>query len=269
MSYKYVSKGSTELMYINGYAEAELPLEQEFPDLQKAGIHFYRCRMKAGATYSPQLEADKIVMLVFNGKAAYIRCGNEKFEVTEPAFFIPEFAASAYTIGALEDIEFIKGIFDMNAWDREQYRRWHKHLPFFTLYSSCTEYGQDCKLEGTRSWTVLQGLQLGHISAGVVRAVGAGTDEVGHPEVHQWNYCLGESDFTLDVEEETEAQEAGDFSFIYAGRDHKLLAKPGKEVFYVWIEYYTVDDLTEFFTASITNRSPKEAYKACLAKNIH
>lgn len=74
---------------------------------------------------------------------------------------------------------------------------------------------------------------------GVVRAVGEGTDEKGHPAVHQWNYCLGDSDFDITVEGETTHTKAGDFSFIPAGPDHSLIAQPGKEVFYVWYEQFT------------------------------
>ena len=148
----------------------------------------------------------------------------------------------------------------MNDWDKKAFTHWHKHLPFFKPYTEATEYGQSCKLPGTHSWTIIQGMMLGHVTVGVVRAIGAGTDEKGHPEVHQWNYCLSGCDFSLDVEGETAEQEPGDFSFIYAGKDHKLLAKPGKEVFYVWVEYYSEDDLTVYNRASVTNRSAKEAY---------
>ena len=74
---------------------------------------------------------------------------------------------------------------------------------------------------------------------GVVRAVGEGTDEKGHPAVHQWNYCLGNADFDITVDGETTHTKAGDFSFIPAGPDHSLIAQPGKEVFYVWYEQFT------------------------------
>lgn len=264
MAYQYVCRAPQNICYQNGYSQVELKLDTDFKDIQDYGIHFYRCNLQAGFTTMPKLEADNLVFLMFNGKQSYIRYGDETFYVTEPAFFFPEFDKQAYTVGAVEDTEFIMGVVRMNDWDKMHYKRWHKHLPFFTLYSNCTEYGQDCKLSGTHSWTVLQGMQLGHITIGVVRAIGAGTDELGHSEVHQWNYCLGESDFTMDVEGETSEQGPGDFSFIYGGKDHKLLAKPGKEVFYVWVEYYAADDLEEFYRASISNRTPKEAYAAIL-----
>ena len=74
------------------------------------------------------------------------------------------------------------------------------------------------------------------------------------------------SDFDLDVEGELAPQEPGDFSFIYGGKDHKLLAKKGKEVFYVWVEFYSDEDLTEYNYSSVHNESPKEAYARMLAK---
>lgn len=262
MDYKYVCKADVEKKFENGYSQLELPLDRDFDEIRHYGIKFYRCNLKNGASVMPKLENNAIVLLIFNGKAAYIRYGGEVFNVSELSFFIPDFDKQAYTVGALEeDVEFIMGVFPMNDWDQKQYKHWHKHLPFFKPYTEATEYGQSCKLPGTHSWTILQGMMLGHVTVGVVRAVGAGTDEKGHPEVHQWNYCLPGCDFTLDVEGETCGQKPGDFSFVLAGKDHKLLAKPGKEVFYVWVEYYSEDDLTVYNEASSSNRSPKEAYE--------
>ena len=60
------------------------------------------------------------------------------------------------------------------------------------------------------------------------------------------------------MEEETEPQKPGDWSFIYAGKDHKLLAKPGKEVFYVWVEYFTDEDLQKYYLCQIHNGSLTE-----------
>ena len=67
---------------------------------------------------------------------------------------------------------------------------------------------------------------------GVVRAVGEGTDEKGHPAVHQWNYCLGDSDFDITVEGETTHTKAGDFN-LNSSRStfYSSIAQPGKEVF--------------------------------------
>lgn len=261
MEYKYVCKADVEKNYdAKGCSVMELPLEADFEDIKASGLRFYRYNLKAGATVAPALNAEDIVLLIFNGKRACINYGGEVFDVTEPAFFVPNFEKVAYTVSAVEDAEFILGVFPMNDWDNANFKKWHKHLPFFTLYTNGVQYDQACKKPGTRSWSILQGMQLGHVTVGVVHAIGSGTDEKGHPEVHQWNYCLGNSDFDLDVEGETTAQKPGDFSFIYGGKDHKLLGKPGKEVFYVWVEYYTVSDLEHFWYASCHNETPAEAY---------
>lgn len=75
---------------------------------------------------------------------------------------------------------------------------------------------------------------------GVVRATGEGTTEKGHPRVEQWNYCLGDADFELKVDNEPAVpHKGGDWSYVPAGWDHALVAQPGKEVFYVWYEHYT------------------------------
>lgn len=267
MAYPYVCKADVEKNYDEkGFSRIEMSLDADFEDIRRCNIKFYRCNLKAGCSVSPQLDPENIVLLIFNGKRSYVKYGSQVFHVTEPAFFIPDFDKQAYSVGAIEDTEFIMGVFGMNDWDKSNYMKWHKHLPYFTLYTDAVQYDQDCKMPGTRSWSILQGMQLGHVTVGVVHAIGAGTDEKGHPEVHQWNYCLGNSDFDLDVEGELEAQKSGDFSFIYAGRDHKLLAKPGKEVFYVWVEWYTTEDLTEYWLSSCRNETASEAYAKILAK---
>ena len=268
MQYQYVCKADVQKKYdANGVSVMELPLDADFPEIQRNNIHFYRYNLKAGATVHPPLYNDSIVLLIFNGKRAFVTCGCESYHVTEPAFFIPDFDKTAYTVGAAEDVEFIMGVFGMNAYDKSHYLKWHKTLPFFKLYSDGVEYDQvDCKKPGTRSWSILQGEQLGHVTIGVVRAVGSGTDEKGHPFVHQWNYILGNADFTLDVEGDTDEQRPGDFSFIYAGRDHKLLAKPDKEVFYVWVEFYTTESLDEFWYSYVHNETSKDAYSRYLEK---
>ena len=80
---------------------------------------------------------------------------------------------------------------------------------------------------------------------GTTRADGEGTVEKGHPAVHQWNYCVGNSDFTMSVgykdqnNMENVNHKAGDWSFIPAGADHDLVSEPGKEVYYVWFEHFT------------------------------
>lgn len=133
-------------------------------------------------------------------------------------------------------------VVDMYPCDWEDFKESHLRLPYFRPLSKCVKYDQDCKGPHTTSWHVLNSKQLGHVILGVVRANGEGTIEKGHPSVHQWNYCLGDSDFDMTVDGETVHHVAGEWSFIPAGPDHSLVAQPGKEVFYVWFEQFTRKD---------------------------
>ncbi|MEA4964355.1 MAG: hypothetical protein VB055_00835 [Oscillospiraceae bacterium] len=283
MSYKYISKADEEKPYdSNGVSFVRMTIDDDFKELDEYGIEWYRVNLKSGATYSPKLESNKVVLLMFNGKRAYINNCGQIFDVKEPAVFIPDFDKYYYFVGAIEDTEFMMGLVNMNDWDWSRYNRSHKHLPFFNCCSMATEYGQSCKLEGTHSWTLLQGMQLGHLTIGACRAIGSGTHENGHPSQQQWNYIVGNSDFNLLVKnnesmanpvpglENTVSvpQLPGDFSLIYAGCDHDLIAQPNKEVFYLWAETYTVQDCSQYWEAIISNKTPSEAYEATVKMGL-
>ena len=78
-------------------------------------------------------------------------------------------------------MEFIMSVVDMNPWDKERFEHSHLHLPFFMKYTDGQVYDQDCKGPNTTSWQIIGPGQMGRILMGVVRAVGEGTDEKGHP----------------------------------------------------------------------------------------
>lgn len=255
MKLDYVVKAKDAgLKFDNGFSKEELRVGEEI-----ARVKFYRCSLKAGCHVSPVLDADNVVILIFNGTEGYITTDAELFRVCESAVFAPDFDRTPYTVHAVEDIEFVMGVFGMNEWDRNFYAAWHLHFPFFSLYSDGVQYDEDCKLPGTKSWSLIQPFQIGHISIGVVRGVGGGTDEKAHRIYHQWNYCLGRSDFELTVGGDAPVpQQAGDFSFVRADRDHKLLAVPGKEVFYAWIRVFVEEDIQKYYLAQIFNGSLNE-----------
>lgn len=204
----------------------------------EGGVINYKCYLKAGGHVVPELFEDKVVIYIFGKGRGYITDEKNAYKIEELSFYAPSFAQVPYTIYSIDDMEFMMCIVDMNQWDWEVYRASHARLPFFRSLSQCMEYDQSCKGPGVTSWNVLQGRQLGRIMVGVVRAVGGGTVEKGHPAVHQWNYCVGESDFQMTVEGETVRHYSGEWSFIPAGFDHSLAAEPGKEVFYVWLEHF-------------------------------
>ena len=186
------------------------------------------------------MRADDTVLLMFGKGCGYVSSAKHLFNVVEPAFYAPDFDREPYTVHALEDMEFIYSVVERNEYDKALYDACHVRLPFFRLYSEGSVYDQDCKGPNTTSWSILGAKQLGRIMIGVVRAVGEGTVEAGHPKVEQWNYCLGDADFTLKVDDQPAVpHKGGDWSYVPAGWDHSLVAEPGKEVFYVWYEHYT------------------------------
>lgn len=219
----------------NGFAISEL-----LAGSYDGGIRNYKCFLKAGCTVSPELYGEETVILMFGKGKGYLHSEHEMHNITELSFYAPKFDKEPYTIYAIDDMEFIMSVVEMNQWDRALYEASHVRLPFFLSISDAVKYDQDCKGPNTTSWHILSPKQLGRIMVGVVRATGEGTTEKGHPKVHQWNYCVGDSDFNLTVGDcPTVKHKSGDWSFIPAGPDHALVADPGKEVYYVWYEQYT------------------------------
>ena len=256
MKFDNVSKMSDAVYKFdgNGFSKEEL-----LPGKGAADVKFYRCALKAGCKLSPALDPENIVILIFNGKQGYITTEEELFKITEPAFFAPDFDRSPYTVHAVEDIEFLMGVIGMNEWDKNFYAGWHLHFPMFSLYSDGVQFDQDSKLPGTSSWSVIQPFQIGHLALSFVRGIGGGTDGKGHSYLHQWNYSLGNSDFELTVGDNAPIpQKTGDFSFVQAGEDHKLIAAPGKEVFYASIELFVEEDLEKYYLMQIFNGSLNE-----------
>lgn len=165
----------------HGFALTEL-LEGSHDD----SIHNYKGFLKAGAEIVPELYKDKVVIYMFGKGKGYVADQNGVNSIEEEiSFYFPAFDKNPYRIHAFEDMEFIKSIVTMDDYDWEDYSKSHVRLPYFRPLSKCPRYDQDCKGPHTTSWHVLNPKQLGHVILGVVRAVGEGTDEKGHPAVHQ------------------------------------------------------------------------------------
>ena len=218
----------------DGYASVEL-----LPGTYDGGIRNYKCFLKSGSEIKPELYTDKTVLFFFGFGKGYLTDAEAAYNIREVAFYAPYFDKCPYTIHAVEDMEYIMSIVELNEWDKNALSKSQTYLPMFKSYSDCPRYRQDCKGPNTESRNVLLPGQLGRVILGTVKAIGEGTIEKGHPAVHQWNYCLGNSDFNLIVDGgEPVRHVAGEFSFIPAGPDHSLVADPGKEVFYIWYEQY-------------------------------
>ena len=222
----------------NGFYQTEL-----LPGTYEGGVRNYKCFLKAGSEVSPELYKDQGVILMFGKGRGYIRSEKAVHNITELAFYVPEWDKTPYTIHAFEDMEYVCSVITFNEWDRELYNHIHIRLPFFRTISDAIIYDQDCKSEGTRSWWILSTREFGRVMVGVVRtdpSFGGGTREKGHLKVEQWNYCLGDSDFTLEVEgEDPVHHKGGEWSFVKAGYDHALISEKGKEAYYVWYEHHT------------------------------
>ena len=218
----------------NGYACTEL-----LAGTYDGGIRNYKCFLKAGSEIAPEMFEDKTVIFFFGKGRGYVYDQEAAYNITELSFYAPNFDKCAYKIHAVEDMEYVMSIVELNEWDKKIIAENHTYLPFFRAHSDCPKYVQDCKGPHTEARSVLGCKQLGRIMIGTTRAIGEGTREKGHPAVHQWNYCVGNSDFHMTVDHGTPVHhKAGEWSFIPAGPDHDLVADPGKEVFYVWYEQF-------------------------------
>lgn len=224
----------------NGFSRTEL-----LPGIYDGGIRSYKCFLKAGCKVSPELYKDKGVVILFGQGKGVLKDKDGDHAITELAFYVPDFDMDTYEIRAEEEMEFVVNVIEFNQWDWEGFHSWHIGLPYFRLHSQCVPYVQDCKGPNTEARMVLCPKWFGRVLMGTTRADGEGTVEKGHPAVHQWNYCVGNSDFTMSVgykdqnNMENVNHKAGDWSFIPAGADHDLVSEPGKEVYYVWFEHFT------------------------------
>lgn len=237
------------------YDSHGLSRHEVLPGTYEGGIKNYKCCLKAGCETQPELYEDKLVLFFFGKGEGYITDECSAYSIKELSFYAPYFSKVSYTIHAVEDMEFMMCVVEMNQWDWEVYEASHARLPFFRSLSQCCKYDQDCKGSNTTSWNVLQGRQLGRIMVGVVQAIGEGTVEKGHPAVHQWNYCVGDSHFLMTVDGETVEHHSGEWSYIPAGLDHSLVAEPGQEVFYVWFEHFAKEK--DFIVKPYPNKDEK------------
>lgn len=232
MSIAMIRRDEIALNFENGFAKTEL-LPGTFE-----GIRNYKCVLKAGSEVKPELFSDQVAVYCFTKGTGYLTDHKMAHNITELSFYVPDFDTADFCIHAVEDMEFLCLVSDMSDGDWKTYESGHHVLPIFNPISQCREYTQDCKGPHTQSWSVLSSKNIGRIMLGVVRAVGEGTTEKGHPSVDQWNYCLEGADFNLTVDGETVSHKDGDWSFVPAGLDHSLVADPGKLVYYIWFEHF-------------------------------
>lgn len=208
-------------------------------------VRMFKVFLKAGMIFRPERFADESVLIVFGGFGEVILKDDEKERIVNTvAFYAPDYDRTEYSIQAVTDTEFIIARAHMDSDDMEKRGGACLHLPWFRTEAQCDKYTQDCKTPGAISRTVLYGEfdRLGRLTCGICEAQDCnGTIEKGHPEVHQWNYCLHDAHYHMIVGSGEDAKmywrKAGDFDFIPAGPDHTLYAGVGEKVHYVWIEF--------------------------------
>ncbi len=232
--------------HVRHYDQNGIDVIELLPGTHKE-VRAYKYYMKAGSRLTPKLLADDSVFYVFGGKGTGILRDDEAVrELDMVCFYAPNYDKMPYAIQAITDLEFVQFVANMDSHDREMTASASLHLPFFRTETQCDRYDQDCKTAGTISRTVLFGEfdRLGRITCGICQGGNCGgTIEKGHPEVDQWNYAVGCSDYQMTVGSGDDAErcdrKAGDWDYIPAGPDHSLYAGAGKEVHYVWIEFNT------------------------------
>lgn len=233
----------------NGYAQAALQ-----SGLDSVDVAFYRCAIKAGRAVTPALDAEKFVLLLFDGRPGYITVGDKLYNIDVPSAFAPDFDRSPYTIHAVEDLEYVMCVFGMNEWDKNFYKGWNLHLPYFSVYSDGVRFDHGERSASLASYSLIQPFQIGHVSLNVIRGVGGKVESAGHPLQHQWIYAVGGSRFDLAVgDKASAAQTKGDFALIPVNAAHKLSAGEGDEMFCFCIEFFADDDLQKYYLAQIFN----------------
>lgn len=240
MAFHYIKEADIKHEFVDGFSMTEL-----LPGTHEA-VRVYKCILKSGSSVKLDLYEDKFQVFAFSKGIGAIVSESNAYSITEEAYFVPEFNKERVCIHAATDLVFIRYDVQHTEADRIAYHDTHMVLPYFRLHSQLFEYDQACKGPNTRSWIIIPSHDLGRILMGVVKAVGEGTDEKGHPSVDQWNYFLSGSELEMTVEGETVEQKDGDFSYIVAGDDHSLIAKPGKLCSYTWFEYFVnPEDVTK------------------------
>ena len=224
------------------------------------GVSFFRCRMNAGETSCPALDAEHITVFLFNGNSAFIQTKDSVMPFAEPAVFIPNFAQEAYEIHAVQDIEFLMCVFTMNAWDKEFFKGWNLHLPYFSVYTDGVRFRYAGRSQSLGSWSLIQPFQLGHLSLSFINGKGGTIKSSGNALQNEWIYPVGGSKFSLSINDGKAVPVSSDsFCFIPANSPYVIEANGSDAIRFFHIEYFVDDDLQKYYLAQIFNGRMTEA----------
>ena len=120
--------------------------------------------------------------------------------IMELAFMYLILIRDTYEIRAEEEMEFVINVIEFNQVGLGRISR----LAHWTsVFQAAQPMRAICPgLQGTQYRSQNGAVSpngFGRVLMGTTRADGEGTVEKGHPAVHQWNYCVGNSDFTMSV----------------------------------------------------------------------
>ena len=93
----------------NGFAKVEL-----LPGVYHGGIQSFKCFLKAGHKVSPELFADKSVVIFFGKGEGELTDCDGVHKITEVAFYVPFMDKEKYEIHAIEYMEFVYNVIEMN-----------------------------------------------------------------------------------------------------------------------------------------------------------
>lgn len=236
-----------------GYAQEVIPSNMN-------GVSFSLCSLQAGCSISPALEAEKLVVLLFDGHQGYITAPGTLYSITEPSAFAPDFLRTPYTVHAVEEIKFLMCILDMNEWDRKFYDGWHLHFPFFSTYSNGVRYDQAGQSGRLSSWSLIQPFQIGHLSLSVIRGLGGGAlKSPGNQLQNQWFYSANASYHISIGGAEQAAQSANELTFVPAGTSFHLEYPESSTGCVFCISVFVEADIQKYYLAQIFNGRLTEA----------
>ncbi len=220
------------------YDEQGVNCYELLPGIYTGGVRNYRISMEAETAFTPLMQKDRLVLLIFGMGRGYITDAKDAYNIEELCFYFPDFDKTPYTIHSITSMEFIMSVIELNEWDWKLYGHTRNRLPLFRTISKCSRMDEDCMTPETDSRDILGTHQLGRIIVGSVRAEDGGTVNAKDIYTTQWIYCVGKSDFCLTVDRESQRVQSGDFFMLQPGVRHSLVAESEKEVYYVWLKQF-------------------------------
>lgn len=208
-----------------------------------ADMKAYKCVLKAGKTWTPELYAygDRTQFFAFVTPTGYVSTDYEAWNITDPANFVPNYDAEAFTIhSGRQDLEFYHFVGLMNEYDLKRMDYIHIELPRFRLFKDGWRYtegftggiGSTCE-----SHHVMEHRFMGRYSMGW--NIGEGPSVIGqhiHEDLDQWYFILPGGSMTYTTDEGSVHVTGGDVTYTKMGVSHGSSIEAGERFDYFWVE---------------------------------